>query len=96
MANVGENGARHTEKKTGKRRTWIARVKSEVDLWSDLATKLAASHSIPEGLEAYRDCVSHRLQMAADDGKTLFEEGQKIIGAVTKSIAKEWPTTKTK
>ncbi|HXW48815.1 MAG TPA: phasin family protein [Xanthobacteraceae bacterium] len=67
-------------------RAWIARVKSEVELWSDLAAKLSASASIPEGMEAYRECVSHRMQMAAEDGRRLFEEGQKIIGTLTKSF----------
>jgi hypothetical protein len=67
-------------------RAWIARVKSEVELWSHLAAKLSSSASIPEGMEAYRECVSHRMQMAAEDGKRLFEEGQKIIGTLTKSF----------
>ena len=67
-------------------RAWIARVKSEVELWSELAAKLSASSSIPEGMEAYRECVSHRMQMAAEDGKRLFDEGQKIIGTLTKSF----------
>lgn len=66
---------------------WVARVKSEVELWSELATKVTASRSIPEGLEAYRDCVSQRMQMAADDGRRLFEDGQKIIASVTKAVA---------
>ena len=77
-------------------RAWIARVKSEVELWSDLATKLSASHTIPEGLDAYRDCISQRMLMAGEDGKKLFEEGQKIIGTVSKSLTKEWPIAKTK
>ena len=67
-------------------RAWIARVKSEVELWSGLAAKLSSSASIPEGMDAYRECVSHRMQMAAEDGKRLFEEGQKIIGTLTKSF----------
>jgi hypothetical protein len=77
-------------------RVWIARVKSEVELWSDLGTKLSASHTLPEGMDAYRDCISQRMKMAAEDGKMLFEEGQKFIGTVSKSLAKDWPTAKTK
>jgi len=65
-------------------RAWLERVKSEVELWSDLAAKVTASQSLPEGLEAYRDCVSQRMQMAAQDGQRLFEEGQKLIATVTK------------
>jgi Phasin protein len=65
---------------------WVARVKSEVELWSGLAAKVTASHSIPEGLEAYRDFASQRIQMAIEDGKRLFNEGQKAISVVTKSL----------
>jgi hypothetical protein len=67
-------------------RAWAARVKSEIGLWSDLAAKVTASHSIPEGLEAYRDFASQRIQMAVEDGKRLYDEGQKVISVVTKSF----------
>lgn len=77
-------------------RTWAARVKSEVELWSELAKKLTATRSVPEGLEAYRDTVSQRMQMAAEDGRRLFEEGQKIIAAVSRSLANGWSPEKTK
>ena len=60
---------------------WIDRVRSEVQLWSDLAAKLATSRSFPGGLQAYRDCISHRLQMAAEHGQRLLEDGQKMIAA---------------
>ena len=29
-------------------RAWLARVKTEVDLWSDLAKKLSATQSVPD------------------------------------------------
>jgi hypothetical protein len=66
---------------------WVSRVKSEVELWSRLAAKLASSKSVPEGLEAYRGSISHRVQMAAEDGRRMFEEGQKFIATVTKSMS---------
>src|SRR5579864_2257683 len=47
-------------------RAWLARVQSEVALWSELATKLTATRSAPEALEAYSKCVSKRMQMTAD------------------------------
>jgi hypothetical protein len=65
---------------------WAARVKSEVQLWSDLAAKVTASHSIPEGLEAYRDFASQRFQMAVKDGQRLFDGGQKVMFMLTKSL----------
>ncbi len=67
-------------------RTWLARVQSEVALWSDLATKLAATRSVPEALEAYAKCVSQRMQMAAADGRLLADEAQQIAQKITKSL----------
>jgi hypothetical protein len=66
---------------------WAGRVKSEVELWSELAKKLASSKSVPEGLESYRESVSQRIQMAVEDGRRMFEEGQKLIATVTNSIS---------
>jgi hypothetical protein len=45
---------------------WLARVKSEVDLWSELAAKLSATRSMPEALESYQKFVTQRMQMAAN------------------------------
>ena len=34
-------------------RAWLDRVKSEMELWSGLATKLTGTRSVPEAMEAY-------------------------------------------
>jgi Phasin protein len=67
-------------------RAWLSRVKSEIALWSDLATNVTASHSVPEGLDACREFASQRMQMAVEDGQRLFDEGQKTMVAITKSF----------
>jgi len=75
-------------------RAWLARVKSEVDLWSDLATKLSATRSMPEALESYQKFVTQRMQMAAQDGRQLVEDCQKITQKMTRSLSGNgWPTT---
>jgi hypothetical protein len=75
-------------------RAWLARVKSEVDLWSDLATKLSATRSMPEALESYQKFVTQRMQMAAEDGRQLVEDCQKITQKMTRSLSGTgWPTT---
>jgi len=66
--------------------SWISRVKSEIELWSDLSKKVSGSHTITEGLDAYRDCVAKRMKMAVEDGQRMFSEGQNIIAAITKSM----------
>jgi hypothetical protein len=76
-------------------RAWLARVQSEVSLWSDLANKLSATRSVPEALEAYSKCVSQRMQMAADDGRRLADESQETAQKIGKSLGNGWPTAST-
>jgi hypothetical protein len=68
-------------------RAWLARVKSEVSLWSELATKLASTRSVPEAMQTYQDCVAQRIQMAVDDGQRLSEECQTMMQKLTQSVA---------
>jgi len=70
---------------------WLARVKSEVELWSDLAKKLTATRSPPEAMEAYQKCVAQRMQMAAEDGQRMSEDCQKIMQKITRSLSNGVP-----
>ncbi len=68
-------------------RAWLARVQSEVDLWSGLAAKLSSTRSVPEALEAYQKFVTQRMQMAAEDGQRLFDECRKISSGINRSLS---------
>ena len=72
-------------------RTWIDRVQSEISLWSDLATKLSSTKSVPEAFETYTKCVSQRMQMAADDGRRLAEEAQQLTQKFAQSLGNGRP-----
>src|SRR5262245_13850923 len=76
-------------------RAWLARVKSEVDLWSALAAKLTTTRSVPEALSAYQECVAQRMQMAAEDGQRLLEDCQKVTQQLTRSMSNGWPSGNT-
>jgi hypothetical protein len=71
-------------------RAWLARVQSESGLWSDLATRLTATKTVPEALEAYWKCVSEQMKMAADDGRLLADEAQQITQKITKALSNGW------
>ncbi len=71
-------------------RAWLERVQSEVAMWSDVATKLTASRSVPEALEVYIKCVSQRMQMTAEDGQRLFKDYQQITQKITNALGKVW------
>jgi len=73
-------------------RVWLARVKSEADLWSELATKLSATRSMPEALDSYQRFVMQRMEMAAQDSRQLAEDCQDIARKMTRSLSAGWPT----
>src|SRR5687767_12983177 len=50
-------------------RAWLARVKSETELWSELVNQIQEARSVPDALGAYQEGVARRLQMAVDDGR---------------------------
>lgn len=76
-------------------RAWLARVESELGLWSELASKLTAARSVPEVMEAYAKSVSQRMQMTADDARRLFDDCQKVTQKITQSLSKGWPSGST-
>lgn len=73
-------------------RAWLARVQSELELWSGLATKLAATRSVPEAAAAYQECAAQRMKMAAEDGQWLAGECQKGMTQVSRALSQGWPT----
>jgi hypothetical protein len=60
-------------------RAWLDRVKSEVDLWTELAAKLSSTRSHPGRLGTYQECVTQRMQMAAEDGRRMSDECQRFL-----------------
>jgi Phasin protein len=76
-------------------RAWLERVKTEADLWSELANKISGARSVPDALDAYRECVAQRMQMAADDGRRLFDDTQKMMSTITQAMSKGVPTRST-
>ena len=73
-------------------RAWLARVKSEADLWSELATKMSSVRSVPDVLGAYQQCVAERMQLVAEDGRRLVDDSQKIMSTLTRAMSHGWPT----
>ena len=68
-------------------RVWLARVQSEVELWTGLAAKLTATRSVPDALGAYQECVAQRMQMIAEDGRRIPENCQEIVSKITRSLS---------
>lgn len=71
-------------------REWLARVKSESELWSALAAKLAETRSIPDAVRSYQECVSQRLRMAAEDAQRLSNESGSLMQKINRSLTNGW------
>ena len=69
---------------------WLTRAQQEMELWSGLAARVAASRSIPELADAYRDYLWQRIDLAVDDGRRLFVDSQAIMSKITKSQPNGW------
>ena len=76
-------------------RAWLERVKSEMESWTELATKLSSTRSLPDALGTYRECVTQRMQMAAEDGRRMSDEYQRFLQKFTRLLPRGWPTGRT-
>jgi hypothetical protein len=78
-------------------RAWFERVTTEMELWSELVRRLSATHSVPEFLGAYQECVAKRMQIAVEDGHKLFDDYRTItqkIDQVTSNGPVAWEQVK--
>lgn len=60
-------------------REWLARVQSEVDLASELTSKLTAARSLPDAATACQEWASKRVDMVAKDGRRFLGNSQKVM-----------------
>ena len=76
-------------------RNWIDRMQSQAKLGSEFVAKLTAARSIPEVATAYQEWASRQMEMATEDAKRIFADGQKLAetgGAfVVQRLAVQWP-----
>jgi hypothetical protein len=72
-------------------RAWLARVKSETELWSELVNKIQEARSVPDALGAYQQGMVRRLQMAVDDGRRLAEDNQRLMSVMTQLASTNGP-----
>jgi hypothetical protein len=72
-------------------RSWLSRIKSEMELWSKLTSKLTATQTVPEAMEAYQKYVTERMQMAAEDGQRTFND-RRSRKKTARSLSGGWPS----
>jgi hypothetical protein len=58
---------------------WLARAKSEAELATSLAGKLASARSLPDVTGAYRDWLAHRVEKYVEDSNQVLLDVQRFI-----------------
>jgi hypothetical protein len=71
-------------------RDWLTRLKSETELWTGLATKLAETRSVPDAIKLYQECILQRVEMAKADAQRLSDEYGTIMQKVNRSLTNGW------
>jgi hypothetical protein len=71
-------------------RDWLTRLKSETELWSGLATKLAETRSMPDAIKLHQDCILQRVEMAKADAQRVSDEWGGVMQKINRSLADGW------
>jgi hypothetical protein len=67
--------------------SWLARVKSESDLWSDLVARLQEVRSGPEAFQVYQRSIVQRMQLAIADGRRVVDETERTLAILSQMIS---------
>jgi len=65
----------------GINRDLFNRAKAEAELASKFVGKLADVRSVPDATTAYQEWASREMELLAEDGRHMFENGEKILQA---------------
>ena len=65
---------------------WVARIKSETDLATQLMEKLRTAGSFPETMTAYQEWMSRRMERFAEDSRRFWTDAQKLMEASTRMM----------
>jgi hypothetical protein len=61
----------------------LDRVRTETDLFSEFASKLAAAHSVQDWKAMGSECGQHQLEFIRRDCDRMFKHGERLIGATS-------------
>jgi hypothetical protein len=72
-------------------RDWLDRMQSEMALWGELGSKLAATRSASEAFDAYVKCVAQQMKMTGQDAERLLKDFQYVTQKVAQALNNGWP-----
>jgi hypothetical protein len=62
----------------------LERAQTEMHLFSELAAKMAAAHSVRDFRKMYEECAKHQIEFVRRDSDRLFKNGEHMIEAASK------------
>jgi uncharacterized membrane protein YfhO len=65
---------------------WFARAKSEAQLVTSVANKLASARSMPDLTSVYQDWLGQRMQRYVEDSNHVFDDVQKLFQSGTRAV----------
>jgi hypothetical protein len=71
-------------------KVWLDRMQSEAALASEFTAKLTAARSMPEVAAAYQEWAQRHMEMAAEDAKRIFADGQKLADTGVRLLSGGW------
>jgi hypothetical protein len=69
---------------------WFDRMQTEAKLASEFTAKLTAARSMPEVAAAYQEWAQRHMEMAAEDAKRMFADGQKLAETGARLMSSGW------
>jgi hypothetical protein len=70
--------------------SWFDRMESEATLASEFTSKLTAARSLPEAAAVYQEWATRHMEMAAEDGKRILADGQKLAETAVRWLSNGW------
>ena len=67
-------------------RSWSERMRTEMELWTELGKKLTSTHSVPEAMQIYQQSLTRRMQMAAEHSQKFAADCQKFAQKIARTV----------
>jgi hypothetical protein len=64
------------------------RTRTETHLFSEMASKMAGTHSVKDLKAAFEECGQHQIDFIRRDSERLFRQGERMIEATSKLFSK--------
>jgi len=66
---------------------WVDAAQAQLNVTSELMSRLASAHTLPDFVSAYQECTTKRLALASAESRRLLDDCQRCMSAATKSFS---------